>query len=428
MLKRKLKPSVLGDIPIDWEVRTFGDFLTESRTVGSSGLYAKKITIKLYGKGIQAKIEKRSGSEKTQYYKRKKGQFIYSKLDFLNGAFAIIPDSLDGFESTVDLPAFDFTDNVDKKWLLSYVSREWFYESYTNSANGSRKARRVHADEFLTSKVIYPPILEQQRIASILSSLDALIQISSQVLKQLETVKRGLMQQLLSYGVEKNRKKFKMFQGIKIPDNWNGKVLSECAVIQSGIAKGKKYPNKETVEVPYLRVANVQDGYFDLKEIKVITLLESEISRYLVQPGDVLLTEGGDADKLGRGHIWNGEIPLCVHQNHLFCVRTEKSILIPEYFNILISSKYAKHYFLGASKQSTNLASINATQLKAFPCIIPSLEEQQRIVTILSSFDARIRLEQHYKTSLETLKKGLMQQLLSGKLDAREITILEGKT
>ncbi len=90
-----------------WKKVKIGSFLTESRISGSNGRNAQKITVKLYGKGVIAKDEKRIGSETTQYYVRKSGQFIYSKLDFLNGAFGIIPDELDGFESTLDLPAFD---------------------------------------------------------------------------------------------------------------------------------------------------------------------------------------------------------------------------------------------------------------------------------------------------------------------------------
>ena len=117
-------------VPEGWEQHPIGDFLTESRISGSDGLTADKITVKLYGKGVYAKDEKRFGSASTKYYKRQIGQFIYSKLDFLNGAFGIIPEELDGYESTLDLPTFDLSPQIDAQWLLSYVARVKFYRAH----------------------------------------------------------------------------------------------------------------------------------------------------------------------------------------------------------------------------------------------------------------------------------------------------------
>jgi len=106
--------------------------------------------------------------------------------------------------------------------------------------------------------------------------------------------------------------------------------LSECAEVQTGVAKGRRLTSADTISVPYLRVANVQDGFLDLSEIKRIDIRETELNRYLLQAGDVLLTEGGDFDKLGRGFVWNDELPSCVHQNHIFAVRANRHIINPE--------------------------------------------------------------------------------------------------
>lgn len=135
------------------QLTIMSDFLSESRISGSTGDTAKKITIKLYGKGVFPKDEKRAGSESTKYYLRKTGQFIYSKLDFLNGAFGIIPRELDGCESTLDLPAFDFNGNIDPVWFINYVSRKEFYKANLGLANGGRKARRVNPQRYFEYKV-----------------------------------------------------------------------------------------------------------------------------------------------------------------------------------------------------------------------------------------------------------------------------------
>ncbi|HDM8044634.1 TPA: restriction endonuclease subunit S [Vibrio campbellii] len=196
--KRLVDPETGKAFQGDWEATTISQLITESRLTGTNGELAKKITVKLYGRGVTKKEEKRLGSESTKYYKRKAGQFIYSKLDFLNGAFGIIPQSLDGYESTLDLPAFDFTPNVIPKWFIEFVSRDDFYTSNLGLANGGRKARRVNPKDLLQIKVRLPSIKEQQKISSVLTAADKEIKLLETKLAHLKLEKKSLMQQLLT--------------------------------------------------------------------------------------------------------------------------------------------------------------------------------------------------------------------------------------
>lgn len=200
----------------------------------------------------------------------------------------------------------------------------------------------------------------------------------------------------------------------KMPKDWEIRELSEVAIIQTGLAKGKKNL-KDVVSLPYLRVANVQDGYFNLSEVKTVEVAKSEVERYRLKPNDVLLTEGGDFDKLGRGHIWQGQIDPCLHQNHIFVVRPNPQILKPEFLNALSASPYGRKYFLSCSKQSTNLASVNSTQLKQFPVLLPSLCEQEAITRVIGSWDRAIEKLQSLIATKTQYKRGLMQQLLTGR-------------
>ena len=181
-----------------WERTTFGNLLQESRNPGSHGLFAQKITVKLYGKGVYAKQERMSGSENTKYFVRHTGQFIYSKLDFLNGAFGIVPPSLEGFESTQDLPAFDVAKKCDGRWLLAYVVRPEFYTRQLGAAAGGRKARRVNPPEFLALPVNLPALPEQRAIADILDTGDEELRLLRATRTAVERQKRGLMQRLLT--------------------------------------------------------------------------------------------------------------------------------------------------------------------------------------------------------------------------------------
>lgn len=181
-----------------WKPKPLSEMIRESRVVGSGGHVAKKLTVKLYGKGVVGKSEKRLGSESTQYYRRSAGQFIYSKLDFLNGAFGIVPDSLDGYESTLDLPAFDFLDGVDPRWFLQHVSREAFYVAHLGLANGGRKARRVNPTDLLRISIKVPCLEEQVRIADAIDLMQAMVDIHDRQLVLLREEKAALMSQLLT--------------------------------------------------------------------------------------------------------------------------------------------------------------------------------------------------------------------------------------
>lgn len=198
----------------------------------------------------------------------------------------------------------------------------------------------------------------------------------------------------------------------ELPSDWRCVPLASIADVQTGLALGKSAP-VDPIRLPYLRVANVQDGYFDLGEIKEVVVERSQVARYSLQLGDVLMTEGGDFDKLGRGHIWHGEIPDCLHQNHVFVVRPHSDLL--SYFLASVtSSDYGRGYFLSCSKQSTNLASINSSQLKAFPVPLPPLWEQEAIMSRLSIWDRGIRRLSDLIAAKVRFKQGLMQQLLTG--------------
>jgi type I restriction enzyme S subunit len=176
----------------------FGGLLRESTEVGTSGRYARKLTVKLYGNGIVAKGEKRQGSDQTQYFVRRAGQLVYSKLDFLNGAFGIIPPELDGYESTLDLPAFDVAPTVNPVWLLGYLTRPTYYTRQVGLARGQRKARRVHPSDLLVSSIRVPPRKLQDQIASVLTASQREIALTQDLVDSFQAQKCGLMQKLLT--------------------------------------------------------------------------------------------------------------------------------------------------------------------------------------------------------------------------------------
>ncbi|MEW8036765.1 MAG: restriction endonuclease subunit S [Candidatus Thiodiazotropha sp.] len=259
-----------------------------------------------------------------------------------------------------------------------------------------------------------PPLPEQKKIAHILSTVQRAIEAQERIIQTTTELKKALMHKLFTEGL-RNEPQKQTEIGL-IPESWEVAPLSDCAVVQTGIAKGRKVKAEEAVEVPYLRVANVQDGYLDLSEMKSITIRKNEQQRFALQEGDAVLTEGGDFDKLGRGFIWHGQIDNCVHQNHVFAVRPDATRISSEFFAYQSQSPYGKSYFLSVAHKTTNLACINTTKLKAFPVLLPPHDQQQDIVHACHSIDEKIRVARSKKTQLQDLFCTLLHELMTAKI------------
>lgn len=253
---------------------------------------------------------------------------------------------------------------------------------------------------------------DQIRIATLLSKEKNLISRRREQLKQLDELIKSVFLEMFGFHNGDVKK-------------WIIEPLSTCTEIVSGVTKGKKYNGNKLRDIPYMRVANVKDGYLNLSEIKTIEVTEAEIHKYKLISGDLLLTEGGDPDKLGRGAVWSCEIDECIHQNHIFRVRAIGNSVNPVFLSALMASKYGKSYFFKAAKQTTGIASINSTQLKAFPLIKPPIDLQNRFATIVTKIES---LNAHYTKSfsnLEALYGTLSKIAFKGELDLSRVPVVE---
>lgn len=281
----------------------------------------------------------------------------------------------------------------------------------------------LHLRDIKITSFPLPPLPEQQRIVgrmeSLFAKLDEAKQRAQDALDSFETRKAAILHKAFTGELTAQWRKE---HGMGM-ESWKIKKLSEVSTLQTGLMKGKKYSGK-TVVLPYLRVANVQDGFLNLSEIKKIEVSEVLIDRYSLKNGDVLFTEGGDYDKLGRGTVWQGQIKNCLHQNHVFVVRPQADVLSPYFLSYQAGSRYGKQYFLKCSKQTTNLASINSTQLKGFPVLMPTIEEQAQIVLLIDDLLAK---EQQAKEAAEgvldqidLIKKAILARAFRGELGTND--------
>ncbi|MBB1073323.1 restriction endonuclease subunit S [Rhodoferax sp. 4810] len=166
-----------------------------------------------------------------------------------------------------------------------------------------------------------------------------------------------------------------------LPSGWQWVRFGDLALISSGVTLGRKTPIGSPLLLPYLRVANVQRWHVKLASMKDVVIDRTELDRFQLVNGDLLITEGGDWDKVGRTAIWRDELPICLHQNHVFKVRGTSAEWNPHWAQLFLNSPVARAYFAFSAKQTTNLASINMTELKHCVFPLPPLAEQSRIVT-----------------------------------------------
>ena len=207
-----------------WEQRKIGDYLTLSKIPGHTGVDAKKLTVKLWGKGVVEKTDIYGGSQNTQYYVRRAGQFMYGKLDFLHAAFGIVPKSLDRFESTLDSPAFDLHE-IDGAFLQNRVTQQNFYLKFGNIANGSRKAKRIHEVTFLDMPIVVPSYAEQKKIGAFLNKLDSLLTLHQRKYEKLLNIKKSMLEKMFpKEGEVVPEIRFKGFTGA-----WEQRKLSDIA-------------------------------------------------------------------------------------------------------------------------------------------------------------------------------------------------------
>jgi type I restriction enzyme, S subunit len=306
------------------------------------------------------------------------------------------------------------TPDYFNRWLASEPIQAYL----SASSEGTTGLSNLSHSFFRSITIPCPPPEEQAVIARILDAVDTAIDRTREAVKRARILDHSLLHELLDYGLTKRKR-----QKSKRPAHWQIRRVDEVAEVGSGVTLGKDLSGFKYVELPYLRVANVQDGHLDLSDIKTVKVRLNEVERYRLEPGDVLMTEGGDIDKLGRGTLWEGQIPDCLHQNHIFRVRANRELLDPRFFAYVVESDIAKSYFMRVAKRTTNLASTNKTQVRAFRFPVPPVPEQKQIADIVSAAKATLRGYIRKEEALNQLKRSLMHDLLTGKVRANHLTL-----
>ncbi|CAO5241423.1 restriction endonuclease subunit S [Frankia sp. AgKG'84/4] len=295
----------------------------------------------------------------------KRGEILVVRSGAYTGDSAIITDEWEGSAPGYDLRV---TPTVADPRYLAYCLLGASVLDQIDLAKARAAQPHLNAEDLGDVRILLPPLDEQRRIADFLDAETARIErLLSQRLRQ-----RELLDELT----------------LSLIDEYIGRPgfvptvrLGYLAFVQTGVTVDSGRQNDgDVVTLPYLRVANVQVGYVDLSEVAEITVPRKTVATSRLQIGDVLMTEGGDLDKLGRGTVWRGEISECLHQNHVFAVRPDLRVIEPEYLALLTRASRARRYFESTGNKTTNLASTSSSKIRDFRVPLPDLPTQRELV------------------------------------------------
>ena len=329
------------------------------------------------------------------------GDLIFSKIDARNGAIGLVPNNLPKVVVTSEYPIHS-TDpkQVDGRYMAMLLRTPNFLNLIRNAASGTSGRKRITPEKFRAIEIPLPERKDQHRlVAAYQKALGKAVELVAQA-QQIERDAQREFEAALGLTPPPNLPK-RPFQIARFKDieRWSHEGILQAALLGNSLPESKFQivPLGEIAKVsyglqkcpanrpgkqarPYLRVANVQRGYLDLQKIKTINVPDADMPKYKLEDGDVLLCEGNSADLVGRGAIWRNEVPNCVHQNHVLRVRLDQNIALPDFLLAYINSSTGLSYFKSKAKRTTNLASINSTEVSNLPVPLPAKDIQASCV------------------------------------------------
>ncbi|MEV5873471.1 hypothetical protein AB0L75_04415 [Streptomyces sp. NPDC052101] len=343
----------------------------------------------------------------------RKGDIVFNKMKIRSGAMGVAhEDGLVTYHYEVMRPR----KGMDSRYIVHLMKSSWFTSELiarergisAGGEHGGIRTTEVPFTVLRTIDVLLPGIDEQRAIADYLdretSRIDMLIEEQQRLIEMLRERRAAVIASTLA----------------KLSDTMTR--LKYVSTIQTGVTLSGAGDSADA-EWPYLRVANVQAGYVDLGEIKTVRVPPERAVRSMLQRGDVLMTEGGDIDKLGRGALWHGDLPNMLHQNHIFAVRPIES-LDSEFLVYWLDGPVARSYFRTTAKQTTNLAATNKWTVGNLPIALPPIEDQRGAVAALDEQTAAIgsliaETERFIELARER-RAALITAAVTGQIDVRE--------
>lgn len=424
MVKEEYKETSVGKIPIDWEIEPLNN-------VGkiTGGSTPRRSNSKYWGGEIpwltpsQISDKLINNITNTDEYMTQKGlENSSAKLlpigTVLMSSRATIGECvINNVPMTTNQGFANIICEEDKiyNYFLMYLLRN--ITPKLEALAGGSTFLEISRTSVRSLNIPLPPLPEQKKIASILSSVDKAIEKTNQVVEKTKELKKGLMQQLLTKGI--GYSEFKEVRigpkNYQIPDKWNIFSLDPENNLTTKVTDGSHYsPNQtENGKYYYATVTNLSENGINYSTCNKIN---NEAYEKMVKGGckpqneDVLFSKDGT---VGISAVFNNSEDV-VLLSSIAIIRPTKNI-ISRYLKYYLSSKIIMDQ-IKSFKSGTAIRRVVLRDIKKFKILVPPLKEQKKIASILSSVDKKIEKEKEYKEKLERLKKGLMQKLLTGEV------------
>lgn len=413
-IKRTLTPKLrFPEFTEEWRPATIGEvFNSDDKPVKATRFERDKIlTVKLHANGVVRNERTGALTGGANYFTRRAGQFIFSKIDLLNGAFGIVPKEFDGFCSSSDVPAFSFGTEQSPSFFLNWLTARYRRLDIERTGT-SATLKRVSPAKFWEIPILLPTPAEQQKIVEFLSSLDGLIAAEGRALEALKTHKKGLMQQLFPRpGQTQPRLRFPEFLDKR---EWGkfplGKLLSrkpEYGVNAAAVPFSEDLPT-------YIRITDIGDVGQFAQDNRVSVDIEAKDENYLVE-GDIVLARTGAS--VGKSYRYSQKDGRLVFAGFLIRVRPNPKKLVPDFLsNYLTTWQYWDWVRVNSARSGQ--PGINGSEYASMPVPTPpagpkgnELAEQQKIAACLIALYTQIAAQAAKIEALKTHKRGLMQQL-----------------
>ena len=360
--------------------------------IGTGGIYGRATRAMYQGPAV---VVPRKGSLGNP-------QFIGEPFWPVDTTYAVLPKpKVDAKWLYYSLAAFDLT-KLNEATGVPSINRDWLYRV------------KLGSDEFDG----------QRRISEILSTVDEAIEQTEALIAKYQQVMAGLMHDLFTRGVSPDgrlRPTYKQAPHLYkesplgwIPKEWGVVTVRECGSVKLGRQRSPdQFSGRWTT--PYLRVANVFDGFIDYSDILEMDFTPDERRTFSVQQGDILLNEGQSLELVGRCAIFNGPDEVFCFQNTLVCFRTFDR-QYPPFYRFLFKWFLDCRLFIRIAKQTTSVAHLGADRFSKMYCVSVPYEEQIRISDRLAALQARLDTDSAHAAKLRQQKHGLMQDLLTGRV------------
>ena len=417
-MKEGYKKTEVGVIPEDWEVKRIGDVVSLLKSGLSRRLSDENIGIpcirsnnikdnRLVLEDLKYWYLVDDKGAKIEDYMLKKGDII---INFINSISQIGKGCIfnkNDFKAiyTTNLLRINTDESVIiNKFFYYYTQTERYKKEVALITKPAVNQASFTTVDYKAIKLPIPPLKEQEKIVEILSTVDCQIDDTENLIEKCRVLKKGLMQRLLSRGI--GHSEFRMSEVGEIPASWEVKKFSEISKVNQGlqIAIEDRFKEDGQYRLPYITIQYINDKNNKDNEFYI----ENPNKSVVCSEDDILMTRTGNT-----GEVVTNEHG--VFHNNFFKIDFNRDLLIKDYLVYYLKSKKIQNLIIRYAG-STTIPDLKHSDFYRIPVLIPSIDEQVKIAQILSSVDNEIEEYENKKEKLEELKKGLMQQLLTGKI------------